>query len=569
MLKVQNRYLDYLDRQAQALEGSPVRCDAIGALRTAIQSTELLVPVIGSFSAGKSSLINAFIERDLLPVGIRPETELATELRFGDDERIEAITPGGEAICFPIDEMPALKARAAEFTHLRLYVKCKPLERIAPLVLVDMPGFDSTLANHNKAIAHYIDRGAHYVVVTSVETGGITRSMERQLSDIHQLGRNFSLLLSKANLRAESEVAEIAAKIAEQVEDAFGGGRRVLSLGLDAATQLQAMLSAIDPEQLVESLFIGDLKRNHSTLTGTINVSLSTLKNSAADNTHAVEEMKLGLEKVVRKRDALVGDIEAKYSTRAVRSCVDAVGEALEDGVDELVAAGMSGNRDTLSRTVTEIVRGALIRKIKTQISEIGDKINAEFALELGDINTLMSVYTAETDWVGKVTDNSTQLLEQANRGVNRLSEHLLKRNNAQTIYRVAATAIAVTTNVVFPLLELVIIFLPDLLRPVFEARQRQSMRNNMLTELIPGIKAGLRDKLPELFREQVAQLVAQVSAQFEQAIAEKQAVVERLEQERRDNHENIDQQVSVLLNVKQRIDALASEVIYGEEVTA
>jgi hypothetical protein len=36
-----------------------------------------------------------------------------------------------------------------------------------------------------------------------------------------------------------------------------------------------------------------------------------------------------------------------------------------------------------------------------------------------------------------------------------------------------------------------------------------------------------------------------------------------------RDNHENIDQQVSVLLNVKQRIDALASEVIYGEEVTA
>jgi GTPase SAR1 family protein len=569
MLKVHKRYLDYLDRQAQALEGSPVRSDAIGELRTAIENTELLVPVIGSFSAGKSSLINSFVGRDLLPVGIRPETELATELRFGDDECIEAITLGGEAIRFQIEEMPTLKARAAEFSHLRLYVKCEPLARIAPLVLVDMPGFDSTLANHNKAIAHYIDRGAHYVVVTSVETGGITRSMERQLADIHELGRNFSLLLSKANLRAETEVAEIAAKIAEQVDDAFGGGRRVLTVGRDAAAQLQVMLSAIDPEQLVENLFIGDLKRSHSSLTETINVSLSALKNSAADNTHAVEEMKLGLEKVVRKRDALVGDIEERYSARAVRRCVDAVGEALEGGIDDLVAAGVSGNRDTLSRTVTEIVRGTLIRKIKAQISEIGEEVTAEFALELGDVNTLMSAYTTDADWVGKVTANTTHLLEQANRGVSRLSEHLSTRDKAKTIYRAAATIIAVTTNVVFPLLELVIIFLPDLLRPVFEARQREAMRNKILAEMIPGIKAGLRDKLPETFREQVGQLVAQVSAQFEHAIAEKQAVVERLEQERRDHHENIEQQVSVLRAVQQRIDALASEVIYGDGVTA
>ncbi|WP_158934085.1 dynamin family protein [Burkholderia sp. S171] len=546
-----------------------MQCPHAGELREAIANTELLVPVIGSFSAGKSSLINTFIGREMLPVGIKPETELATELRYAEDERIEAVLLSGGTLRFDIAEMSSLKARANEFSHLRLWARCEALARIAPLVLVDMPGFDSTLANHNKAIANYIDKGAHYLVVVSVETGGVTRSMQRQLADIQELDRDFSLLLSKANVRAESEVDEVAAKIEEQAEDAFGTHRAVRKIGLDGAAKLQSALDAIDPEQLVESLFQGDVKRTHLEITEAINVALAGLETNATDNLHAVEEMKAGLVKVEHKREDLVADIEARYSSSAVRNCVDAVGHALEAGVPELVAAGMSGNRETLSRAVTEIVRGSLIRKIKAQMSEISQKIVAEFALELDDLNALMSVYTADADWVGRVTTNTTQLFEQANRGVSRLSEYMVKKNGTQTIYKVATTILAVTTNVVFPLLELVIIFLPDLLQPFFEARRRETIEANVRTEIIPGIKASLREKLPDIFREQVELLVRQVSGQFESAIAEKKEALEKLEQERRNHQESIQQRVAGLRDLQQRLNTLADEQLYGSEVVA
>ncbi|MCP2085919.1 UNVERIFIED_ORG: putative GTPase [Paraburkholderia sediminicola] len=45
---------------------------------------QLIVPVVGSFSPGKSSLINTVTGDNLLPVAIAPETALPAELRFAD-----------------------------------------------------------------------------------------------------------------------------------------------------------------------------------------------------------------------------------------------------------------------------------------------------------------------------------------------------------------------------------------------------------------------------------------------------------------------------------------------------
>lgn len=43
---------------------------------------------VGSFNAGKSALINSFINRDLLEENIVPETDIATELMYGNSEHV-------------------------------------------------------------------------------------------------------------------------------------------------------------------------------------------------------------------------------------------------------------------------------------------------------------------------------------------------------------------------------------------------------------------------------------------------------------------------------------------------
>ncbi|WP_104640934.1 dynamin family protein [Helicobacter bizzozeronii] len=74
---VQQNYLRFLESVKnlevaclQGLQGD------VQALQIEIEHQELLISVIGGFSAGKSSLLNAFLGRDILGVAITPETAL-------------------------------------------------------------------------------------------------------------------------------------------------------------------------------------------------------------------------------------------------------------------------------------------------------------------------------------------------------------------------------------------------------------------------------------------------------------------------------------------------------------
>ena len=65
--------------------------DEIKCLFSEIEDFKLKVIFVGSFSAGKSALINSMLGRELLEEGQRPETAIASELVYSDEEHIEAI----------------------------------------------------------------------------------------------------------------------------------------------------------------------------------------------------------------------------------------------------------------------------------------------------------------------------------------------------------------------------------------------------------------------------------------------------------------------------------------------
>ena len=83
MLSKQQNYLDFtkdiknIVAVTECLESFKTNLDK---LELNIKNQELLVPIIGGFSSGKSSLINSFLGTNVLCVNITPETAIATEL---------------------------------------------------------------------------------------------------------------------------------------------------------------------------------------------------------------------------------------------------------------------------------------------------------------------------------------------------------------------------------------------------------------------------------------------------------------------------------------------------------
>lgn len=75
---------------------------------------QLHLAVVGQFSRGKSTLMNAMLGADYLPTGALPMTAVVTTVRYGSRPLARVRRRGGRiAVETPIGELPRYVARAA------------------------------------------------------------------------------------------------------------------------------------------------------------------------------------------------------------------------------------------------------------------------------------------------------------------------------------------------------------------------------------------------------------------------------------------------------------------------
>ena len=254
-LKTKEQYTNIVDEIIKIASNIEYPNEKAEILKKTIKDYELLIPVVGEFSAGKSTFLNSFIGRKVLSVAVTPETAVATELRYSSEEYAEVLIDKGESLDSKRIPIADISKVQKDWRCIRLYLNSENLKKIEPLVMVDMPGFDSPRDDHNRAIASYLNRGVHYVVLTSVDSGTVTASMKRQIQDIQNMGRTSSFFVSKANLRNEEDVKDVCAEVQEQVEDILGESVEVKPLYKDAGAELKKLVDSIDPEKLFSKVF--------------------------------------------------------------------------------------------------------------------------------------------------------------------------------------------------------------------------------------------------------------------------------------------------------------------------
>lgn len=96
VLCAQTNFVKFLEQVLEVLKEVEIDKTECSILLESIQKQQLVIPVVGNFSAGKSTLLNRFLEKSVLPTAITPETSLATELHYSANERIEAFSNNDE-----------------------------------------------------------------------------------------------------------------------------------------------------------------------------------------------------------------------------------------------------------------------------------------------------------------------------------------------------------------------------------------------------------------------------------------------------------------------------------------
>lgn len=541
-LNAKEKYLQIIESIQKIATDVGISVEKVSALDNAIRNQELLVPVVGEFSAGKSSFLNSFIGRKVLSVAVRPETAVATELRYSKEEFAEVLIEKNgqiETSRLPVDKISKVQT---DWRCIRLYLNSENLKSIEPLVMVDMPGFDSPRDDHNRAIASYLNRGVHYIVLTSVESGTVTASMKRQIQDIQNMGRTCSFFVSKANLRSEDDVNSIVEEVRDQVEDILDYSVTVKSLGKDGGAELNKLLASVNPDTLFSQVFKEALAQLIDELDASIVTKMAALKNDREKNKKAILEMEEAKEKLERKRDRLIAEARSNHYEDETDSITSVVGTAINAEIDRLVDMAIRGaNGETISQEINSIVRSAVIPAVNKVSKGITEKISVNFQMELQEYQKTFSLFD-NPEIVGKMGLAASQLGDMAKvavNGISSLAKTAAKKVGAQTAYKSVVGAIGIATSFVNPLIEIAVLFLPEILGFIFgsmsksqqERDQREQVRSQILNS-IPRIKQQLRAKIePELQRQSELAIEA-ISEQFNGSIEEMAANIRKANDE-------------------------------------
>ncbi len=566
MLKRQENFSNYLEALDALLDGQNIHGDP--DLLNNIKHTELLVPVIGAFSAGKSSLLNTLMGQNLLPVGLAPETELATELRYSPDPCLVAIHENGEEERLPVEALSTINLRSSEFSHLRLYLDSESLKAIAPLVLVDMPGYGSSLEAHSKAIAFYLPRGVHFIVVTSIEDGTLTQSMIRRLDEVKTFGGNFTFVLSKCNLRAPAQVDEVCAHIDEQLQTYFGDDYKALPVGKGDVARFAKALGSIDPNELFTRMFSDTLKNQSHNLVRQINLAINALKKNAGQIEQELRDLQRAISALQAQQEDMQNQVRQRYSNRLLNRCLRVLEDDLNQALDELTTLAASPDKNALNNVISEVIRSSLTRSLRAEIDEISSAMIDNLATGLSTVGAYPNSQALSDSLVAELSDRVKGSLTVASQALNTWSEQLSKREadseKHKTLYRGVSTVLAVTTSVVMPLVELAIIFLPDILRWMNSGNERQMIRNKLQEEVFPGVKAELRRKLPSILEEQLMLLLTKVNESFEAQIVKQQDIIEAYKQRSDVSEAETNNKLKTLEDLSRTVKALTTQYLYS-----
>lgn len=490
----------------------------IAAIRQSMKAFRAYVPFLGVFTVGKSSLLNDWLGEPLLPEAQGATTALATEILPGPDISMVIVKEDGTErplASLPTDEEEANAPEASNGLYAYCTSPSENLARVFPVVPVDMPGINSGIRRHTEALYRYANRGAAFFLVFMPEEGTLPAAMKAFLQELDLGARPVWVVITKCDTAHEEKIASVTEAVTAQLRSMGITPAGVLHCGRGAgntAEGLQKALLSLDVAALngrahLEQALSAGLR---------LKEQVATLQESDRLDPREMDKQIRAYDKALEDlQDALA--TEEKKLSRKLRDLPVTVGddvlEALNSNTEALARALESGE-EVFATRLTGLVNTVVNKSLDTSLEK-------DFGEMIQDIANTLEVEEGQAFDPGKLRD-SVQL---ATRTLGTVATILKKIQGAGQYYKVVTTILALTTSVVGPLVELIIIFLPDLLA-LFNSRekQREKLAGELRARVFPAVQAAvikeIRQLLPEIMADLVAALRKEWSGRLEDAKA-------------------------------------------------
>ena len=200
----------------------------LGLIRNALAQLEelFLMVVVGEFNAGKSAVINALLGQEYLPEGVVPTTSELVLIRHSD-----------------APEQPGADQGMA--------VRRLPVPWLQEVNLVDTPGTNAVIRQHQELTEHFVPRSDLVLFVTSADRP-FSESERAFLQQIRDWGKKIVIVVNKIELlTTEAEQQEVLEFVRRNAHELLGVAPAIFAVS--ARLALQAKKAGENREQGVDS----------------------------------------------------------------------------------------------------------------------------------------------------------------------------------------------------------------------------------------------------------------------------------------------------------------------------
>lgn len=517
MLNNQKKFIEILNKINEISIGCDIDNKDIEKLLILLENMPLIVPIVGDFSSGKSTLLNKFIGKDILEVNVKPETAVPAELYYSEEEYDIGIDKDNNQV--KLDNVKSENIK--DYLYIKRYIKSDNLKKIEPIILVDMPGFDSPLENHNRAIMSYLDKGIYYLALVPVDAGTITKSMLTQIKNIVNFKKDFSIFITKTDLRSETNIKEVSEEVKNRLEDMDINNKDIAYINQNDIHLFDSMIKELDPEQLFYLVFYDNIDEVCYNTNLSINIKIAALEKDRKENDIAIKSLEDSLKRIEKRKADMIEEIKNNSYEKEANEIVNQVGKELNNNIDSLVNIVLSGNPESLKDEVLNITQSVTIEKLGKVTDKLSSDINMQFSSDIRSLDKILSYYNID---------------EFSNKILNVIERFDIQSKSVQLVgyrdktYKTLTTAFAVLTDIINPVIEILIIFLPEIINLcstlIAKSQQKNEVRSQILSQ-IPSIKRKLRPHIIECLRKESEDRINRVSQTLDEELNKKKNEIE------------------------------------------
>lgn len=387
--------------------------------RTQNPSAQLILPLIGEFSAGKTSLINALTDSKVLEIASRPTTATLYQIFFGAPEnKAVALTAEGEEVELQLDALKNDELKT--YPTVTLFDTSTKVPK--DIIFVDTPGLSSPDPRHREVLTSILPR-VDAILLTVDANQPITRSLLAFVKEMRLAEKPIYLILNKTDTKSTGELQDLKAGIARDIDlpidsvvctSASTGGvselQQLLTKIQGQKTQIIAKVDALRTKELIGELrsFIAEILRSSS--------SPKELKEAVRAQERELERLQSNIrqlmERVEEKLSDKVDETQSSLRTQlwsSLNGILSKKGISYNQEIDAEVKRVKTILLQNFTRQVATTIRevNASSRDIRVQLpsaetidlSQLGDQANV---IQMEDFDSVGHGNDKTFGWIAK-----------------------------------------------------------------------------------------------------------------------------------------------------------------------